>query len=181
MAKSHVKPAAKTAAAKKQPAKVEVGPEMGKVAKNIAAVAEAPKSAPAKEAKVPLAKMRGPRGVAETAKIHLLSKDNPKRPGSKASQVFACYKDGMTVGAFCDAVDATPQKGQATPNLVYDAGHGFISIDGYDPGEIIKPKERAPKVEKAPKALSGRGGKGSASAPKKDAEAEADANTEMVD
>ena len=59
----------------------------------------------------------------------------------------------MTVGQFCDAVDATENKGAAAPNLVYDAGHGFISIEGYDPGEIVQPKPKAPPKEpKAPKA-----------------------------
>lgn len=117
-----------------------------------AAAAPAPAQAPKKEAKVPLAKMRGPRGVPETAKIHKISTDNPKRAGSKAAAAFACYKEGMTVGAFCDAVNAAGQDGMGTPNLVYDTKHGFISIEGYDPGEIIKAKEKvakAPKTEKA--------------------------------
>lgn len=146
------KPAAKTAAA---PAKT------------------APKSTPApaaeKEKKVPLSKMRGPRGVAETAKITVLAPTNPKRPSSKAFQVFSLYKTGMTVGAFCDKVDATDNKGAATPNLVYDANHGFISIEGYTPPNPVEPK--APKEKKAPAEPKGKPVAKAKTAPKKDKEA----------
>jgi len=86
---------------------------------------------------------RGPRGTEESNKISLIAKENPKRPGSKAFAVFSNYVDGMTIKEFADAVGK-----EATPNLVYDAKHGFISIEGYDPGAIITPK---PKAEKAPK------------------------------
>lgn len=138
--------------------------------------AEAPKSATppaAKEAKVPLSKMRGPRGVAETAKITLVAKDNPKRPTSKAHRLWELYKGATTVGKFCDAVDATDLKGGATPALVYDASHGFITIEGYNP-EIVKLKEKAPpKAKPEPKGKP---------APKgKDPEATASVKTEMVD
>lgn len=118
-----------------------------------APAAEAPKS----EAKVPISKLRGPRGVPETAKITLVSQVNPKRPGSKAHAAFALYVDQMTVGAFCDAVDALvvgedSQKGMGTPHLVYDAAHGFIKIEGYEPpGGVVTPKPRAPAKPKAPK------------------------------
>lgn len=105
-----------------------------------------------KEPKVPLSKMRGPRGTQETAKIKLLSPGNPKRPSSKAHRVFSHYVDGMTVGQFCDAVDATEDKGEATPNLVYDAAHRFIEIEGYTPGAFFEPKPKAPKAEKPAKA-----------------------------
>jgi hypothetical protein len=55
----------------------------------------------------------------------------------------------MTVGEFCDACGK-----DATPNLVYDTKHGFISIEGYDPEQVVaKPKkEKAEKVAKAPRA-----------------------------
>lgn len=89
---------------------------------------------------------RGPKGVALDAIISLKVEGNPKRPGSKAHAVFAQYTDGMTVQAFLDAVGDA-----ATPNLVYDAAHGFISIEGYDPKLVVK-KERAPKAPKEPKA-----------------------------
>ena len=138
MAKSKNAPAAKTAAA---PATEEVKSETTATA----------------EAKVPLAKMRGPRGVAETAKITILTANgqNPKRPNSKAFAAFACYKNNMTTGEFCDAVNAIGQQGMGTPNLVYDASHGFIKIEGYNPDVIAakpaKPaKEPKAKKEKAP-------------------------------
>jgi hypothetical protein len=88
---------------------------------------------------------RGPKGVALDAIISLKVEGNPKRPGSKAHDAFAQYVDGMTVQQFLDAVGQA-----ATPNLVYDAAHGFIAIEGYDPKLVLK-KERAPKAEKAPK------------------------------
>lgn len=121
----------------------------------VVAAAAADAKPAAAEVKVPLAKMRGPRGVPESAKIKVLVASNPKRVGSKAADVFACYKDGMTVGQFCDAVDATDRKGEATPNLVYDASHKFIEIEGYTPGAYFEAKPKAapkPKVEGAPKA-----------------------------
>lgn len=116
-----------------------------------AKTAAAPAPAAKKEDKVPLSKMRGPRGVAETAKIKLIATENPKRPNSKAHKFWTLYKDGMTVGAYCDAVDATELKGGATPALVYDTSHGFISIEGYTPTEIKTPKPKAPKEAKEPK------------------------------
>lgn len=127
-------PAAKTAAAKTVAPKVGVKVE----------------AKPAKEAKVSLAKMRGPKGVPETAKITILTDGgaNPKRPSSKAFAAFACYKNGMTTGQFCDAVNAIGQEGMGTPNLTYDASHGFIKIEGYEPKLV----EAKPKKEKAPKA-----------------------------
>lgn len=97
------------------------------------------------EAKAPAApKQRGPRGTEEAAKITVLSAVNPKRANSKAAGVFALYKDGMTIKEFADAVGK-----EATGHLVYDSKHGFISIEGYDPGAIVQPK---PKKEPKPKA-----------------------------
>jgi hypothetical protein len=92
-------------------------------------------------------KARGPKGVADSAVVTLLVAGNPKREGSKAHARFAAYVSGKTVGETLDA-------GVTTPDLVYDAKHGFISIDGYDPGEIVvaKPKaEPKPKAEKKTK------------------------------
>lgn len=166
MAKSKTPAAAKTAAA---PAPA---PEVKKDDKPVVFK---------KEEKVSLAKMRGPRGTKETAKITLLAKTNPKRVGSKAHGVFSLYKDGMTVGAFCDAVDAVElHKGTATPNLVYDAGHGFISIEGYDPGEIVVPKVREPKAPAAPKAAKEPKGKPVAKV-KSDAKVDEEAAEEVMD
>lgn len=89
---------------------------------------------------------RGPRGVPESAVITILSAENPKRPGSKAHDVFSKYVDGMTVGEFCDEAGK-----EATPNIVYDAAHGFISVEGYDPAVKFTPKPKAEKVAKEPK------------------------------
>jgi hypothetical protein len=104
-------------------------------------------STPAAEKTPAAPKSRGPRGTVETAVITLLAPTNPKRVGSKAHAAFANYVTGMTVGAFADAVGK-----EATGHLVYDAKHGFISIDGYDPGAIIAVKVREPKAPKEKKA-----------------------------
>lgn len=142
MAKS--KPAAKTAAAE------TVAP----TSDNPAGEAPTSDNPTGEAAASPIPRTRGPKGVGEGAKITLLVQANPKRPGSKAEAVFSCYKDGMTVGEFCDAVDALgPQhKGAGTPNLVYDSKHGFISIEGYTvPGGVLTPKPKAPPKPKAEK------------------------------
>lgn len=102
-------------------------------------------AAEVKPAAVP--KTRGPRGTEESAKITLIAATNPKRPNSKAFDAFAQYKDQMTVKEFCDAVGK-----EATGHLVYDAKHGSISIEGYDPGAIVVAKVKTPKVPKEPKA-----------------------------
>ena len=93
------------------------------------------------------ARSRGPRSVAAEAAISLLVGANPKRPGSKAYEVFSLYRDGMSVAEFTAAAGAA-----GTTNLVYDAAHGFIAIEGYTPAKVFTRKERAPKAEKAPKA-----------------------------
>jgi hypothetical protein len=85
--------------------------------------------------------VRGPKGVSLDAKILVLAAGNPKREGSKAHAVFAKYHDGMTVQEFLDSAGA-----EATPNLVYDAGHGFISIDGYTPTKVFVAKVKEPKA-----------------------------------
>jgi len=98
------------------------------------------------EQAIAVARSRGPRGVLESAVITVLAEANPKRAGSKAEGVFAHYTTGMTVAEFCDAVGK-----EATPNLVYDAAHGFISIEGYDPAKVVL-KEKVAKAPKEPKA-----------------------------
>lgn len=101
-------------------------------------------TAPQTEAAPAAVKARGPKGVSDNAVVKLLVTANPKREGSKAFDRFAAYKDEQTVA---EALDA----GVTTPDLVYDAKHGFISIEGYDPGEIVQPKPKAapkPKAEK---------------------------------
>jgi len=88
--------------------------------------------------------VRGPKGVAMTAVVTLLAGTNPKRAASKAYERFALYQDGMSVEAFLAA-------GGTTPDLVYDAAHGFIDIEGYDPKMVVK-KEKPAKEAKAPRA-----------------------------
>jgi hypothetical protein len=109
----------------------------------------APKAAPAEATEEGPGRARGPRGVGEDAVIHLLVDGNPKRAGSASHAVFENYRDGMTVGEFCDAVG----KG-ATGHLVWDAAHGSISIDGYEAGEPrkAKAKEAKPEAKAAPAA-----------------------------
>lgn len=101
------------------------------------------------EQAIAAARSRGPRGVAESALITLLAPSNPKRAGSQSHTDFERYFTGMTVGTFCDAIGK-----RATPHLVYDAAHGFISIEGYDPAQVTaKPKkEKVAKEPKAPRA-----------------------------
>lgn len=103
---------------------------------------EAPKKEEAKKEEV--AKSRGIKGVPLTAKIKMLVTANPKREGSKARDRFAFYKDGMTQ-------DEALNAGVTTPDLVYDASHGFIAIDGYSP-KLVPKKEKAEKPAAAPKA-----------------------------
>jgi 6-phosphofructokinase len=120
--------------------------------KKFTEVVEAPVAAEAAP-KVPAT--RGPRGTVETAVITVLVGDNPKRAGSKAHTVFGHYQSGQTIAEFADALAAADLGKEATPNLVYDAKHGFIAIDGYDPGEIVvkaAKEPKAPKEAKAPKA-----------------------------
>ena len=114
------------------------------VAPEVAQTEDAPAAAAGKRGPIGA---RGPKGVALDALIFLQVKDNPKRPGSKAHAVFSQYVDGMTVQQFLDAVGNA-----ATPNLVYDAAHDFIKIEGYNPESVAK-KERAPKAagEKKPR------------------------------
>ncbi len=104
------------------------------------------------EAETPkAAATRGPRGTVETAVITVLVDSNPKRPGSKAAAVFSHYQSGQTIAEFADALAAAGLGKEATPNLVYDAKHGFITIDGYDPGEVVAKAPKEPKPAKAKK------------------------------
>lgn len=90
---------------------------------------------------------RGPKGAAMDALITLNVETNPKRPGSKAFDAFSHYRTGMTVQEYLEAAGKA-----ATPNLVYDSSHGFISIEGYEPKEAPKRTPKEPKAPKPPKA-----------------------------
>lgn len=58
---------------------------------------------------------------ADDATITVKAAENPKRAGSKSFDVFAKYKDGMTVKEAKEA-------GISTADLRYDSEHDFISI-----------------------------------------------------
>jgi hypothetical protein len=88
--------------------------------------------------------VRGPKGVEMTATVTVLAGANPKREGSKAYARFALYRDGDSVAQALDA-------GVVTADLVYDAAHGFIAIEGYNP-TLVEKKEKAPKAAKPAKA-----------------------------
>lgn len=139
-------PAAKKVAGKPAPAAVLNSPAVKAALKPSKA---APVEAEAEAGAAPAPKGRGPRGVTEDAVITVLVEANPKRPNSKAHRVFELYENGMTVGAFCDAAAAsTDAEGKsdsdyATPCLVYDSAHGFISIEGYTPGPVKARKGKA--------------------------------------
>jgi hypothetical protein len=122
---------------------------MAKKPKKVATPEVEAAAAEVAEQAIAVARSRGPRGVAESAVITVLADTNPKREGSKAAATFALYATGMTVGEFCDLAGK-----EATPNLVYDSKHGFISIEGYDPEQVVaKPKkEKVAKEPKAPRA-----------------------------
>jgi hypothetical protein len=165
------------ATAKKAPTKTA---PVSAPAKKVAA-----KAAPApavEETEAPAPRTRGPRGVSEDSVINLLVETNPKREGSKAHAVFSHYEDGQTIAEFCAALEATDPEmvKEATPNLVYDAKHGFISIAGYEPPGGVTAKEvKAPKAKPAATAPKGKG-KGKPS--KADtAQADAEAEEEVVD
>lgn len=55
--------------------------------------------------------------------------DNPKRSGTKAHAIFACYKNGQTVAQFIKAVEkAGYTEAQARADLSWDRRKGFIRI-----------------------------------------------------
>lgn len=58
---------------------------------------------------------------ADDAKIVVLTKDNPKREGTKAHENFALYSKNKTVGAFLAA-------GGSRADLAWDVAAGFIEI-----------------------------------------------------
>lgn len=180
MAKAPVEPAAKAPVKTAAPTPVKTAPA-GKAAPAPAAKAAPVKTAPAPAAEAPaqVPASRGPRGVLETAVITLVATENPKRAGSKAHAKFALYESGMTVAEFIDAVDANPEiKGGATSTLVYDAAHGYITIEGYDPAKKFEPKPKKEKAAKTPKAKKGAA---AASEETETTGADAEADEEQVD
>lgn len=74
--------------------------------------------------KVKEAKEKVPRkihGFADTAKITVLAKENPKRGGSSRAIRFSKYKTGMTVRQYLDA-------GGKTSDIKVDSEAGHIKI-----------------------------------------------------
>jgi hypothetical protein len=122
---------------------------MARKPKKVAEDTATPEAAEAAEQAIAVARSRGPRGVAESAVITVLVDSNPKRAGSQSHTDFEQYRTGMTVAEFCDIIGK-----RGTPHLVYDAAHGFIAIEGYDPQQVVaKPKkEKAVKAPRAKKA-----------------------------
>jgi hypothetical protein len=177
MAKKQQAPAAPTRKPVQPPAApTRAAPVKQPTAKSKPVAAAAP---PPAEAGNGTSGARGPRGVPETAVITLLVDANPKRAGSKAELAFSQYQDGMTVGEFIDAVDSIAEiRGGATPNLVYDASHGFIEIEGYDPTLII-PKPKKEKVEAADKPA--KKAKGRKAEPEPDPDEQLDVQEEEID
>lgn len=55
--------------------------------------------------------------------------DNPKRSGTKAHAIFACYKNGQTVAQFFKAVEkAGYTEADARSNLAWDSRKNFIRV-----------------------------------------------------
>lgn len=55
--------------------------------------------------------------------------DNPKRSGTKAHAIFACYKNGQTVAQFIKAVEkAGYTEADARSNLTWDRNKSFIRV-----------------------------------------------------
>jgi ADP-ribosyltransferase exoenzyme len=71
------------------------------------------------------------KGVVPTDKIKLLSTSNPKKPGSKAAEDFAKYKDEMTVAEFHAAVG---DKSTGQGHILHDLKKGYISV--HDPADL---------------------------------------------
>jgi antitoxin component of MazEF toxin-antitoxin module len=59
--------------------------------------------------------------IDEACRISILTKTNPKQPGSASRARFDLYRDGMTVG---DAYDA----GVRREDVRWDLAHGFIEL-----------------------------------------------------
>lgn len=142
-----------------------------------ASTSETTAQADAPEAKKAVG-VRGPKGVSLDAKITLLAAQNPKRPGSKAHGVFSKYVDGMTIQQF---LDANGGDDYATPNLVYDAAHGFIAIEGYTPKPVAPKKAREPKAPKEPKAKKVKAAAADPATPTEVSEARAEVESATVE
>ena len=111
----------KKAATKKAVVK-KAAPKKKAVVKKAAPKKAAPKKkAPAKKAvDITRAVLTGSR-FKPKAVITVKEKKNPKRPGTRAHDLFALYRKGMTVEAYVKA-------GGTTGALRYDEDHGYIKV-----------------------------------------------------
>ena len=64
---------------------------------------------------------RGKRGSNQGRTIHLLKRDNPKRPGTAAHERYALYREGMTVAEFLKA-------GGSSADISFDQTKKFIEL-----------------------------------------------------
>ena len=115
---------------------------------------------------------RGPKGVDSHSRLTVLVGDNPKRPGSKAHELFKLYEGVSTVGEFL-------AKGGTTAAIHYDASHGFIEVEGFEPKALPERKAKAAPVEaeEAPKAKGKKAEKAPKAKGKKVEEAAAEPET----
>ena len=82
------------------------------------------KKKPTGDAKSATTKSAGKQGaVSRDAKITVIAKSNPRRPGTKVHRRFAFYKTGMTVGEFL-------KKGGTMGSVRGDLRRGNIRIEG---------------------------------------------------
>lgn len=111
----------------------------GKPAKEAKAPKEpkAPKAEKApkepKPEKAPSNRVKLAKTYPEDAKLTLLQEANPKKPGSRAYQIFEFYRKAATVGDFFVATaEYVAPSGKKQPgtygDITYDVGHGFIKV-----------------------------------------------------
>jgi hypothetical protein len=66
----------------------------------------------------------------DSAKIRVLRKDNPKRAGSAAYDLFTAYAKSPTVGDYVKNVATMARRPKAArAALAWDVKHGFISVE----------------------------------------------------
>lgn len=109
------------------PAKPEKAAKAAKESKAPKAPKE-PKPEKAPSNRVKLAKT-----YPEDAKLEVLVEGNPKKPGSRAFQIFEFYRTSKTVGEFFAATaEYVAPSGKKQPgtygDITYDVGHGFIKV-----------------------------------------------------
>lgn len=86
--------------------------------------------------------------------IHLLVKNNPKKPSGKSYARFALYEDGLTVEQYVQrSVDAGNKASIAVADLRWDTRHKFIEVGGKsavvesEPTGKVKPAKTKPPVK----------------------------------